>query len=366
MYNLEIEDMAWSEGLFTTSVHDGAQFSTGMGCSHLDLASSFPESPDNYTFDEDAILIFQCADVPQYVSKDITGRTVTLPKLPPLDQRIKKLQLTFDIAAKTLEIRGLKSDFGRNDAPPRLLKKVKVARNWREVQRGSAPVYYHAKDFVCGQMVEVYGRLLLLLKCDDDTQMYYENRGIYQEEVILADVEDQKLMHTIPGHGDGFLAIGNPADTLSTVYGSIRPNESFKNLIRNKGKMLKCKAELIPSSVLSKSINRDSKYEITYFLEDDSIRIYDMGDRRRGQKGAVFLVRGKYLNGLPSNSSVPRHFTPSDIYLGNVVSINGIEMRIVNLESSSSLFCEQYPKEFPFFDAYRIINVMMNKVDSSY
>ena len=377
--DMEIEDQPNEDFEAMRSIHEGAQFSTGMGynattmllsSSAAPLLDAGNESSANASFsfndDPEIILNFIVVDVPLSVVKGVGGKPTATLIPPVLDDRTKRLQLSFNVGTKTIEIRGLKTDFSlRHDPPPKILRRVKLPKNWKEVKLGANPRYFEPHDFVCGKMVDVFGRVMLLLQtADENTAEYYETScGVKQSTLSMTQRTKVSVVHQIPGFGDGFLPIGNQEDTLSSVYGYIRPHLSIKMAIRNKGKTLKCRATLLPAERGRKhNASLDAVYEITFYLEDDTIRIFVMADRREGGKGSSFLVRGSYLNALPPDANAPRAFVPTDLYLGNVISINGYEMRVVNIDASTSKFCELYPQEFPYFDSYRIVSLMLDKV----
>ena len=63
---------------------------------------------------------------------------------------------------------------------------------------------------------------------------------------------------------------------------------------------------------------------------------------------------------MPPSGEEPRYFKPTDIYLGNVISLNGCEMQIIEMDNMSVRFCESYPDEFPYFDTFKIIHFITN------
>jgi hypothetical protein len=99
---------------------------------------------------------------------------------------------------------------------------------------------------------------------------------------------------------------------------------------------------------------------LSYYLEDDTLQVYEEVVRNSGVGGGNFLKRGCYMNELPLDSAEPRYFQPQDIYLGNIISLNGTDMRIIEMDNMSLRFCETYPDEFPMFDTFRIVGSLLN------
>jgi hypothetical protein len=109
-------------------------------------------------------------------------------------------------------------------------------------------------------------------------------------------------------------------------------------------------------------VDKRRVFMLTFHLEDDSVAVYEERTMNSGCTGGQFLKRGVYTNGLPPDSNEPRHFIATDIYLGNVILLNGYEMQITEMDDLSVKFCEENSDEFPFFDTYEIIHKLMGQV----
>lgn len=144
---------------------------------------------------------------------------------------------------------------------------------------------------------------------------------------------------------------------MGTVYGMPKPQKDFNKLMRNQGRQVRCRAQLITDS----PIDSTREFMITYFLEDDTIQIYEDSKRNSGITGGNFLKRGKYTNTSPLDG-VPRPFVPTDIFLGNEISLIGVKMRIIEMDNMTLRFCENYPDEFPMMDTFKIVNGLVSKV----
>ena len=270
----------------------------------------------------------------------------------------KRYTVSYSLSDNSMDIRILKDKRSTYDEVVSLLKKAKLLKNWRDVQRGKPPIYYQPADLICGNTIECYGRFLLLTDCDPFTRGMYEEMGIMQRKIPLITVEESKPQATVPVLGDGFLAIGSEEDTLATVPGMPKQTKDLSKVQRNQGRILRCKTNL----VTEKTIDKGREFMVTYYLEDDSIQIYEEIVRNSGLAGGNFLKRGRYKNSLPTDSDVPRYFMPCDFYLGNVFCINGSEMRITEMDNMSLRFCESYPDEFPMFDTFQIVTNLLERV----
>lgn len=285
----------------------------------------------------------------------------------------KKFCIAYYLSSNEVELVVQKNKGERDtmsaDEPRLILKKTQLPRNWREVQDGEKASFYEPSDLQCGRVVDVFGRLFLLLKCDSFTQDYYQRQGVEQVEVPIVAEDVPKIVQPIPELGDGTLPIGSQADTLATVYGMPKVTKDMAKVQRNQNRFIRCKAALLSND----PIDQAREFLITFYLEDDSIQVYEEKKRNSGIWSGTFLRRGKYINEYPNDSShnddsqensEPRPFRPTDIYLGNIIYLNGSQFQIIEMDNMSLNFCETYPNEFPMSDTFRIIGSLMVKVVS--
>jgi hypothetical protein len=185
-------------------------------------------------------------------------------------------------------------------------------------------------------------------------QEYYEDMGVEQQSVPLIEEEEVNIVHAIPKQGDGFLAIGSHEDTLGTVYGQPKPRRDEKKIMRNQGRLMRCKAKLVNSN----PIDASRVFFITLNMEDDSIEVMEETIRNSGIWSGTYLKKGRYTN---QQCEPPRLFVPQDIYLGNHISMNGCRFHIIEMDNMSMRFCETYPDEFPMSDLMRITTIVLDK-----
>lgn len=212
-------------------------------------------------------------------------------------------------------------------------------------------------DFRCGTVLDIFGRRLLLTSCDEFTKEEYRKQGIIQGNIEVIDEKHPPVVHPIPGFGDGFLAIGKPEETLATVYGQPKVHVDSEKMQRNLNRKLNCRIKIISNN----DIDKTRKFMLSYYLENDSIQVFEETVRNSGVGGGTFLKRGIYTNELPPDSDEPRYFKPTDIYLGNVICLNGVTFQITEMDGTSVRFCEAYPDEFPMSDTFRIINILASE-----
>lgn len=311
---------------------------------------------------DNKIIKFQCMLDPNFKESDDhepVGRYIddSTVYFGPFESP-KMFSLTYFYIDKNIELRYLKGSEDKKsyENQPLLLKRSKVPINWREVKKGAAPRSFEVKDFRLGKVIDIYGRRLLFTDCDQETKQIYSDMGIEQVPVKIVKDLPPPIVHPVPAYGDGLLPIGGADETLATVYGQKREVVNLDSFKRNQGKTLRSRINILTKNAILAS----RKFEMLYFLEDHSILIFEVLIPNAGCMSGTFLKRGRYLNELPNDCDTPRKFKPQDIFLGNIIKVNGIEMQISEMDLMSVRFCEAYPDEFPFFDTFRITSNLMS------
>jgi len=357
----------------------GAQYATGLGSSlpkmnkqgngsrSTDYANTKEvlDKTSRFLKFEGRVLRFQCVEVK-------TPEGPFFPKLQAQADRegydgvvasadVKRYALSFHLSTCDIDLVVQKqkgSMQGGQDEPKLVLKKSKLPTNWREARAGRTPKYFEAEDFRCGGVVDVYGKYFLLVNCDAFTRQLYDQLHTPQVDVRLISEPRKEIVQPIPQLGDGFLAIGSNEDTMATIYGMPKPGKDFDKIQRNQNRLLRCKTVMLSPN----HIDSTREFMITFYLEDDTIAVFEEVKRNSGIWGGNFLKRGRYTNALPNEGTVPRYFRPGDIYLGNVISFNGNEFQILEMDNMSLDFCEHFPDEFPMMDTFKIIGTLMQQI----
>lgn len=263
----------------------------------------------------------------------------------------KHYALVYYLTDNTVETRLLRSTKKDVDDTTTTMKRCELPKNWRDSSnKFYEPQYYTPEDMICGNIVDCFGRHFLLVSCDDRSKKVSHELGIEQKEVVIAPADPDIVKHAIPKLGDLFLPIGTEEDTLRNVFLAPKPKKDIEKQISNRGKMLKARMKMVTLDPIQKT----REFLLTYFLEDDTVQIFEGQRFNSGLVTGMFLKRGKYNNCLPPEGNAPRLFFPTDVFLGNVIETIGFKFQITEMDSLSSLFCEDKPEEFPLFDFYRV------------
>lgn len=192
------------------------------------------------------------------------------------------------------------------------MKRSKIAHNWRDVQASSMviPQYYEPEHLYCGRVVDVYGRTFLLVDSDKYTKDSYSSIGVDLKSIPVLIYEEKPVEQPIPKRGDGFIAIGSEegeghddnleanillhltlyhVDTLATVYGMPKVSRDAFKQNKNQHRIIRSKLKICTSQ----SIDASRELMLTFYLEDDSIHIFEDSGRNSGIQSGTFLKRGK-------------------------------------------------------------------------
>eukprot|EP00596_Hydrurales_sp_CCMP1899_P008495 CAMPEP_0119045416 /NCGR_PEP_ID=MMETSP1177-20130426/39552_1 /TAXON_ID=2985 /ORGANISM="Ochromonas sp, Strain CCMP1899" /LENGTH=677 /DNA_ID=CAMNT_0007017137 /DNA_START=91 /DNA_END=2121 /DNA_ORIENTATION=+ len=330
---------------------------TNFGVRSTDYLHKKNENEKNKRFlDYDGrTLRFVCIDVPSIDNNFEFNEDKNEYELT-LEVSVKKFILEFFLSDNSIEIRIQKGIKNMNLDNWLLLKKCRLPFNWKDVQRGMPPVLFQASDLRVGEIIDIYSRRFLLIECDTYTKKYYNTTIPQSTMKMIVLVND--FVHDIPQQGDGFLPIGGTEDTLKTVYGQYSNKGGKKNSDLMSSNQLRCKIKILSKN----NIDTSRLLQLIFNISDSSIQIYEEIVRNSGISGGNYLKKGVYINSLPSNGDEPRRFKPTDIFLGNVFSINGQEMQIVYMDGSTLKYCEANAKDYPMSDIFKIMYDMMLKL----
>lgn len=373
----------YATGLFSrTTVGSPSGFADSSGktkSTDYEVVKERLEKTNRFLKYDGQILRFQAVELPLSVTnelgvtsspKNTKTRNGMSQEYPGLSYQMrgdeKLFGVLFYLSDASIEVRAIKgsgaADSGADAAC--VVRRGKVPKNWREVQRGASAVYYEPVDLICGNIIDIYGKVMLITNCNKYTKRVFSDLEIELTPIELISRVENKVRHPVPAQGDGFLNIGSNADTLATCYGSEKLVKDTSKAQRNQNRTLRCKLKALKDQGAS-----TRSFLLTYYLEDDTLQIYEEVVRNSGYSGGNFLRRGIYENHLPDDSYSSgkspggiRNFQSNDIYLGNVISVNGMEMQITEIDNLSLRFCESYPKEFPMFDAAKVVERMLDNV----
>jgi Ca2+-binding EF-hand superfamily protein len=220
------------------------------------------------------------------------------------------------------------------------------------------------KDLRCGEYLQLYSRIFYLEDCDAFTRDFYlEKHGITQEKMIPLAKSSSSSSST--------KLLEKPKNTGITG----KEDNLDKKLLRFRAKFIHLKKE---------DINFQREFILTFFLEDDTISIYEPPMKNSGYLGGKFLDRGKFKkcssstntnntmsgssgSGSGSSSSniggksASLYYQASDFYIGAVISFEFSplqKMELIEADLQTLIFCENHPEQF----IYSNIDLVLEKI----
>lgn len=259
---------------------------------------------------------------------------------------IQYFRLIYHLADDTIEIvRSSHSSRDGTETFPKLLKRSKLPKSGYAFDDSN---FYSWKDLAIGQIINVFGRMMLIVRCDRFTRDHFHSKGIVLKEDMPLVVEEKKaqIKKIVPPY-NGF---GSEEDSLRSCTDSLVPRPLKKDLSANKksGLVLRFNASLVDDNTDDSSSTR--KFAIHFFLEDDTIAINEPPMRNSGFVGGPFLRR------QPIN-----HISATDMYVGNVIEVVGHRFLLQDADETTFKLMESDEKTFPFSDTTRLQATLASK-----
>ncbi|BES87230.1 EF-hand domain-containing protein [Nesidiocoris tenuis] len=237
-----------------------------------------------------------------------------------------------------------------------LLARIKVPKNWKKL-RATFPAeslenfYEHREetylpqDLILGNTIDVFGRTITLIDCDNATRQFYENYlhvkqppSISQRDQLKSDDAIRHAARPAPE-----LAERLQEDVLPEWH-KFTPPQPKTNLVRyleNMNKVLRYTAKF--DALRPEDEGR--KFIIEYRLSDGCIKIIERKLRNTGFQGGKFL--GYQLvpkpNTCPAN---PEYYTPVDFEIGGLVNVFGHRFIITGADLAVYNYMEQNTEKF--------------------
>ncbi|XP_013145374.1 PREDICTED: EF-hand domain-containing family member C2-like isoform X1 [Papilio polytes] len=270
--------------------------------------------------------------------------------------KIHHLEIHYYLADDTIEILEQLPPNSGVESGPMFLKRMLLPRNIPrpEMSGGPKPESYLPADLSIGAVLNVYGRNVVLTDCDLYTKEYY--RATYgfdtfnplpkpeeHVEYISSRMADRELP---PWNGYG--SYDDSAGNCRTV----EPKPPHRDFI----KFLHKDRDGFDSHVLrfaSRLINdnpEDAKryFIVLYYLCDDTIAVFELGERNSGYLGGRFFRREKvYLPGV--NFYVPKEppsYTDKDMWVGNELVIHKHSFRLIAADEYALRYMELHSNEY--------------------
>ncbi|CAF1268119.1 unnamed protein product [Adineta steineri] len=231
--------------------------------------------------------------------------------------------------------------------------------------------YYTDQDLAIGQLINVFGRKVLLTDVDEFTKNYYRTKyGIQDFTPINYNKGNnyQQLKQTHP-----YTGFGSEEDSLNSTK-KLLPDPVKKDFNKFMGfdrQALQSYVLRFMAKVMTKDpIQAQRRFIISYFLADDTISIHEPPKRNSGIDGGKFLERQrvKKPNQSPYPIEVSEYFGAKDFYVGARVLINSFDFNLYDADEYAFKTMETESYLFPVANQKLIVeklrSILSNNPDA--
>lgn len=192
--------------------------------------------------------------------------------------------------------------------------------------------YFHWTDLRVGEEIRVLGRTMVVTKCTPATQRFYaDHLGLDQNarEVVEVHTKEPTPRRPVPPP-TGF---GGEEDSLASTK-SLMPRVPVDNRPpdpRLEGKALRYDMVLDSDD----PIDKIRRFQLSYFLADKSMSVYEQGVPNTGIPAGKFARRDKHKN--PATGKV---YEASELFLDAKVTVQGFRFRVTHADDFSLGYME--------------------------
>ncbi|CAN0297091.1 unnamed protein product [Lampetra fluviatilis] len=216
--------------------------------------------------------------------------------------------------------------------------------------------FYTDGDLRVGATVNAWGRPLHLLACDGFTRQYLSDTHGAESVGAVASPPGSPPRtppRRVPPPYNGF---GSEEDTRLGCLALV-PKPPQKDFVKFMelgrqgldGHVLRFAAEMKSGNPLDEG----RRFVVSYFLEDDTISVFEQDQRNSGVVSGRFLERGAVERpGQPrvGATAAPARFLAPDLHVGSVVTLHGRTLRLTGADRYTLRYMETHRDQFPEAD----------------
>lgn len=239
--------------------------------------------------------------------------------------------------------------------------------------------FISARDLRCGEWLRIFSRDIFLEDCDPFTRSYYlEAFGVTQERFSI-DNAPQSSAEVLTNNKDQ-----PPKAAKWTLFQSKQTAEpdtrsyhlrhdggtSMNQRDTLDGRQLRFRARF--HGLARDDPNTDRQFVLTYFLEDDTLAVFEPGKQSAGGKtgGGRFLDRGRFrksaradLGGTTTREHQKERSTykAEDFYVGAIICFEfspNQRLELLEADAQTLAWCEAHPEHFPFSDLNAVLDML--------
>ncbi|XP_061431153.1 EF-hand domain-containing family member C2-like isoform X2 [Lethenteron reissneri] len=222
--------------------------------------------------------------------------------------------------------------------------------------------FYSDGDLRVGVTVNAWGRPLHLLACDGFTRQYLSDT--YGTESVGAVASPPgSPPRTPPPQMPPYNGFGSEEDTRRGCLALV-PKPPQKDFVKFMelgrqgldGHVLRFTAEMKSGN----PVDEGRRFVVSYFLEDDTISVFEQEQRNSGVVAGRFLERGAVEKpGQPRFcAAAPARFLAPDLHVGAVVALHGRTLHLTGADRYTLRYMETHRDQFPEADASLALAVL--------
>ncbi|GMI07822.1 hypothetical protein TrVE_jg6408 [Triparma verrucosa] len=262
---------------------------------------------------------------------------------------VRLYKMNFYLSDDTMEILPVHSKNDGRDQFPKLLKRSKVPKDIHRPEGAK----YTWQDLNIGKVLNIYQRPMTIAAADPFTRKFYTSKGMHLgNNININPSVDVHYERQIPPY-NGF---GSEEDSLRSCTGSIKPLPVKKEFHYDKrGQVIRFNARLVSK----KSEDKNRRFVIQYFLEDNTLAIREPPIRNSGVIGGNFLRRSPCKH--PDGTKVKCQ----DFYVGAILDLNCHRFLLMDADEWSYRLMENdHEGNFPYSSFERLFTILQGRADA--
>lgn len=309
----------------------------------------------------------------------------------------REMVLHYFLADDTIEIREVIPANSGRDAAPMFLRRGRLPKNVEALKQpgkvtdrtvlnvfgptghggryildslktgAEATEFYKDSDFTLGAVINVWGRKLLLVDCDNFTKEYYKTKyGVENFTPVTYKTDAYKPMSREWPPYNGW---GSEEDSLCSCMGLLPkpPKRDFIKFMEKDRRGLDSNVlRFLAKMDTTKPIDMERRFIISYFLSDDTILVFEPPVRNSGIIGGKFLERCRIKKPGQMNYSttMSEYYLSNDLYVGAQVDFNRHKFVLIDADEYAFRYMESHAAEFPKANVGSIVQKIRHVVGS--
>ncbi|XP_039295468.1 EF-hand domain-containing family member C2 isoform X2 [Nilaparvata lugens] len=237
--------------------------------------------------------------------------------------------------------------------------------------------YYKDCDLRLGAVVNVYGRKVVLIDCDNFTKQFYKAKYSIDDftpvqrpltDSELAERENRLREPTALPPYNGFGTHEDSAINCRTVF-PFPPIKNYKQFYEKDkvgydSHVLRFSARLISN----KPDDSIRSFILSFYLSDDTISVFEVACENSGFKGGMLISRRKILKPgeMLFSSQPPQCYGVHDLYVGSELELEVFKFQLTSADEYALHYMEKRSNEFPKSNSSVIVSKLREAVRPFY